>query len=44
MPVVKMLLHSVVSEYQRWMTIDIKDYITLILLSFVPSLYGFLVV
>lgn len=26
MPVVKLLLHSVVSEHKRWMTIDIKDY------------------
>ena len=26
MPVVKLLLHSVVSEHKKWMTIDIKDY------------------
>lgn len=26
MPVVKLLLHSVVSEHKHWMTIDIKDY------------------
>ena len=26
MPVVKLLLHSVVSEHQRWMTIDIRHY------------------
>lgn len=26
MPVVKLLLHSVVSEHKSWMTIDIKDY------------------
>ena len=26
MPIVKLLLHSVVSEHKKWMTIDIKDY------------------
>ena len=26
MTVVKLLIHSVVSEHHRWMTIDIKDY------------------
>ena len=26
MPVIKLLLHSVVSEHKHWTTIDIKDY------------------